>query len=630
MAKILVKAFSEVATADIARLGEQKKGLDDVQKFLTRFGYLQIGTFKSGQLDSLTSDALRKYQERNGLRATGEFDSATRDQMTTHRCAHPDVQDGVAFVTRCAWDRRRLTFAFNNGTNDVAGQAEFQAVRNAFQTWAATVSITFAEVGVGANPDILIDWRDANDPDLSMVGGTLAHADFPPGCGVVTNNLPKPIHFDDSEHMWSVGAVANAFDVETVALHEIGHILGLQHTTVAGAVMFPTVSSNSTLRVLQPDDVGGIRSLYPTAGWNQEWFPVPGQHVFDREKQQVAAVSRAPGNLDLFVIGFDNHIWTTFWNDAGRLEPGMVPGCPGSMCSTARSSRSPRSRGLQATWTCSSSASTTTSGPRSGTMPSAGTRNGSRLPGQHVFDREKQQVAAVSRAPGNLDLFVIGFDNHIWTTFWNDCRRLEPGLVPGSRAACVRPREAAGRRGLAGSRQPGPVRHRIRQPHLDHVLERCRRLEPGMVPGCPGSMCSTARSSRSPRSRGLQATWTCSSSDSTTTSGPRSGTMPSAGTRTGSRLPGQHVFDREKQQVAAVSRAPGNLDLFVIGFDNHIWTTFWNDAVGWNQEWFPAPGQHVFDREKQQVAAVSRAPGNLDLFVIGFDNHIWTTFWTAA
>ncbi len=41
MAKILVQAFSEVARAALARRGEQKTGLDDVQKFLARFGYLQ-------------------------------------------------------------------------------------------------------------------------------------------------------------------------------------------------------------------------------------------------------------------------------------------------------------------------------------------------------------------------------------------------------------------------------------------------------------------------------------------------------------------------------------------------------------------------------------------------------------
>jgi hypothetical protein len=66
----------------------------------------------------------------------------------------------------------------------------------------------------------------------------------------------------------------------------------------------------------------------------------------------------------------------------------------------------------------------------------------------------------------------------------------------------------------------------------------------------------------------------------------------------------------------------------VIGFDNHIWTTFWSEATGWNPDWFPVPGQAVFDRDKQHVAAVSRHQGHLDLFVIGFDNHVWTTFWT--
>jgi hypothetical protein len=49
--------------------------------------------------------------------------------------------------------------------------------------------------------------------------------------------------------------------------------------------------------------------------WNRDWFPVPGQHVFDHQKQQIAAVSRTPNNLDLFVIGFDNHVWTTFCSD---------------------------------------------------------------------------------------------------------------------------------------------------------------------------------------------------------------------------------------------------------------------------------------------------------------------------
>jgi hypothetical protein len=42
------------------------------------------------------------------------------------------------------------------------------------------------------------------------------------------------------------------------------------------------------------------------------WFPLPVQHVSDHQKQQLAAVSRASGNLDLFVIGFDNRVWSAW------------------------------------------------------------------------------------------------------------------------------------------------------------------------------------------------------------------------------------------------------------------------------------------------------------------------------
>jgi hypothetical protein len=262
MADTQVRAFREIAAVPAAAVGERVAGFEHVQAFLQRFGYLTPGAVTAGALDAATSAALAKYQQFNALPVTGQFDAATRDAMTRPRCALPDSVRGMKFATTCRWNRADLTYALDTGTNDVAGQAEWDAIRAAFRTWQALQVLTFREVGLTQNPDIRVGWRPANDPDLSMVGGTLAHADFPPACSIVTNTLPKPVHFDDTEHTWAVGAVLNAFDIETVALHEIGHIVGLAHSSVPGAVMQAAVAANFARRVLTQDDIDGFNALY--------------------------------------------------------------------------------------------------------------------------------------------------------------------------------------------------------------------------------------------------------------------------------------------------------------------------------------------------------------------------------
>ena len=265
MASERIKAFVGITNVRPSKKGDEQDGLTHVQEFLFRFGYIkEKESLKSGCLDEETSVALAKYQTCQGLPDTGEFDETIRSQMTTDRCAFPDMSAGVEFAITCDWEKAELTYAFDTGTGDVTGRNEFQATRNAFQTWAEVIPLTFREVGIGESPDVLIAWKPANDPDLSMVGGTLAHADFPPGCGVVTDTLPKPVHFDDTEHTWAIGAVPGAFDVESVALHEIGHILGLAHTNVGGSIMFPSIGSNRTNRVLTQDDISRVQNLYST------------------------------------------------------------------------------------------------------------------------------------------------------------------------------------------------------------------------------------------------------------------------------------------------------------------------------------------------------------------------------
>lgn len=308
---------SAIRSVPITGVGEKADGFELVPAFLERFGYVnpsEASLVTASALTDETSTALQRYQQFHGLPVTGEFDQMTRDMMAKPRCALPDVGSGIDFSTRCAWDRTSLTYAFDTGTADVAGDAEWQAIRNAFATWSASAQLSFRQVAVNQNPDILVGWRPANDPDHSMLGGVLAHADFPPGCGVVTNSLPKPLHFDDQEHAWTIGAVAGQFDIETVALHEIGHLLGLQHSSVAGSVMFPTVSDNATLRQLTADDIEGILSLYPLRG------PVFARH--SGLCLDVTGISTADGagiqQWDYW--GGGNQIFKFVWAGAGQYR----------------------------------------------------------------------------------------------------------------------------------------------------------------------------------------------------------------------------------------------------------------------------------------------------------------------
>lgn len=323
-----------LAAVGTAKKGESGSGIENVQNFLIRYGYLEGGRYEADTLDEETSVALVKYQERNGLRPTGEFDEATREVATMSRCGLPDMSGGLDFATQCAWTTWSLTYSFDVATSDCVG--EFQAVRNALATWAATVPLTFTEISSGT-PDIQIGWRPANDPDHSMVGGVLAHADFPPGCSIITNTLPKPVHFDDSEHTWCIGAVAGQFDVETVALHELGHIIGLGHSSVAGAVMAPTVSANFTKRTLTADDISGASTLYPSQG-DWRWCNKCQGLFFGGNPGSVCPEDNGTHSQ----VGSGNYIlahnmaatpgWQSDWRHCSKCQGLFFGGNPGSVC----------------------------------------------------------------------------------------------------------------------------------------------------------------------------------------------------------------------------------------------------------------------------------------------------------
>ncbi|XP_022939137.1 metalloendoproteinase 2-MMP-like [Cucurbita moschata] len=225
---------------------------------------------------------LETYQINYNLKATGALDATTLAQMSKPRCGVADIIDGKSgmksgknmvnqhrksghfhqvshftfFKGNLKWpnSKSHLTYGFLPGTPSGA----VDPVGRAFTTWAANTHFSFSLASSYKTADIKISFERGDHGDgfpFDNVGGVIAHA-FAPTDG--------RLHFDAVER-WTDGAVPNSYDVETVALHEIGHLLGLYHSSVEGAIMWPTIMRGAT-KGLHADDIAGIKALYtPTS-----------------------------------------------------------------------------------------------------------------------------------------------------------------------------------------------------------------------------------------------------------------------------------------------------------------------------------------------------------------------------
>lgn len=156
-----------------------------------------------------------------------------------------------------------LTYFFLNGTDDIAGDGEQTQCIRAMDEWAAYAAIFWSQAtSAELIRSVDIGWFVGDHGDgypFDGPGGILAHA-FPP----LLHPLGGDVHFDDDD-LWEIANPGPGFDLFSVALHELGHSLGLDHSDDTSAVMYPLIAQSRVFRGLHSDDIAGIQSLYAPA-----------------------------------------------------------------------------------------------------------------------------------------------------------------------------------------------------------------------------------------------------------------------------------------------------------------------------------------------------------------------------
>jgi hypothetical protein len=230
-------------------------------------------------------------------------------------------------------------FVTNRDVAGVTAPQLQQAVASALATWASVpdVAITAQFVGFTGTSPIPGDGMTVigfqNRPDLDRVLGSTSFT-----YDSMTGEVLESDIFLNTTFSWSVaaGGEAGRQDVESIALHELGHLLGLGHSALgetelfgggrrvvgAEAVMFPIAFPAGSLnRALRADDVAGVSDVYGNDHVRSATGSITGRVTKNGAGvlgAHVVAFNPATGKL---IGGFSLTADGAF--TIGRLEPGL-------------------------------------------------------------------------------------------------------------------------------------------------------------------------------------------------------------------------------------------------------------------------------------------------------------------
>ena len=230
-------------------------------------------------------------QSQGSLRSTGSV-VAHDPQPYVFLESHWDNRPGRTFT----WSNATLRLdRLQGGLQYALNGTQLDVVRRAFAMWAAVANVRFREVDDSNASDFRIGLGE-----IDGARGTAGQAQSFTQDGF---RIRSNILFDVADYPKS-GSVSLR-----VALHEIGHALGLGHSPVANSIMYAFGNFRTTLH---PDDIAGVQALYgpgrsPLPSWPaSETVELGNLTNLAGARTQSGSVNRPSDEIDHFRFSLDD------------------------------------------------------------------------------------------------------------------------------------------------------------------------------------------------------------------------------------------------------------------------------------------------------------------------------------
>lgn len=302
--------------AESLDFSEHNASIRDLHKTLLLLGYIELKALSEMPVDHLTPhliDALDEYGRRwLGLEQKLDIKNQAGIKVIIAAiqqrfCGVPDINSEYIHVSaygspRGRWNRGNLTYSVNSAGSNLSLSVINGVMANAFQQWQSAAPF-FTFMQVNANADIKIQFGGANlDARFGKSGGVAGVGNYPEDGRL----------FFDAAEIWTASSLLS------VALHEIGHVLGLSHSTSRSSLMYPydmnfSNIDNETIQAIQ-----GIYNWQPQRSFDDRGssdgpaLAVGGTVTFTSSEYRLyMAWKGIEGDSSIYWSSFDGNSWTS-------------------------------------------------------------------------------------------------------------------------------------------------------------------------------------------------------------------------------------------------------------------------------------------------------------------------------